>query len=42
MVIKIGEELRKPVMKYKSDSKEYYVFIIFDENMHYLYILSGN
>ena len=41
-LIKISEELGKPVVNYKSETEESYAFVIFDEKMHYVYILGNN
>ena len=40
-LVKISEELGKPVITYKSHSQGY-AFIIFDENIHYIYLITDN
>ena len=40
-LVKISEELGKPVINYKSESQGY-AFIVFDENIHYIYLLKDN
>lgn len=40
-IVKISEELGKPVISYKSDIKGY-AFVVFDENIHYIYIIKNN
>jgi len=41
-LIKISEELGKPVINFKTKSSGAYAFVVLDENIHYAFILGDN